>query len=70
MKKLGIFTGFTGIILMVALTIGYIANIYRACKLDYESPYKAEAIRVIGIFIPPMGGVVGYIDIEDTELKK
>lgn len=56
-----------GMIIIFAFILGYIINIIRACNLDYEPNYKAEAIRVTGIFIPPLGGIVGYIDIEDTK---
>jgi hypothetical protein len=57
-------------IIIFAFIIGYILNVVKACNLDYEPNYKAEAIRVTGMFIPPLGGIVGYIDIEDTKLNK
>lgn len=58
---------FGGPIIVSILILGYIINIVKACNLDYEPSYKAEAIRVTGIFIPPMGAIVGYISIEDKK---
>jgi hypothetical protein len=35
------------------------------CKCDFEAPVKAEVIRSVGVIIPVVGVVTGYIDIED-----
>jgi hypothetical protein len=47
---------------------GYVMNIYKFAKCDFEAPYKAEVIRGVGIFIP-YGIVTGWMDIEDGEYK-
>lgn len=54
------------IILLIVATLwfGYIKNIVKLTRLDFESPYKAEVMRGIGIF-PPVGVVMGYINIDD-----
>lgn len=44
---------------------GYVANIVSLCKCDFEAPVKAEVIRSVGVIIPVVGVVTGYIDIED-----
>jgi hypothetical protein len=55
-----------GFLLIWALAIiGYIANAYKLTDCDFDSPYKAETFRVIGIVIPPVGAVMGFVDIED-----
>lgn len=36
-------------------------NIYKLTQCDFEAPYKAEVIRVVGI-IPPVGAIFGYMD--------
>lgn len=41
--------------------IGWAKNIYKLTQCDFEAPYKAEAIRTVGI-IPIIGGVVGWMD--------
>ena len=54
-------TGF----LIIMGTTGYITNIIGFINSDFEPPYKEEAIRGVGILLPPMGAVTGYITIED-----
>lgn len=44
---------------------GYIANIYKLTDCDFDKPYKAEVIRVVGIVVPPVGCVTGFIHIDD-----
>lgn len=58
-------------IVLILLTIsvyGWVLNIYKLVKLDFEPPYKAEVIRTIGIPVGIVGSVVGYINF-DEELK-
>lgn len=50
----------------VAALCGYVANIYKLTKCDFDTPLKAETIRVIGIVVPPMGAVIGYVNIDDA----
>lgn len=66
--------GYTIIELLSVLTVcififlalcGYGANIYKLASCDFKSPYKAEAIRGAGIFMAPVGVILGYIDIQD-----
>ena len=61
-------TGLFGLMFIVGLLglAGWIQNIYKLTQVDCKSPYKAEICRVIGI-IPPVGAVIGWIDIEDGE---
>ena len=54
-------------VIVLVFCVGWVVNIYRALNCDFEAPYKCDAIRIIGIFVPPVGGVVGYIDIEDGD---
>ncbi len=63
--------GFTLIELMIVILIfgivigiggGWVQNLNKLSNCDFESPYKTEVIRVVGI-IPPVGGVVGWMDI-------
>ena len=54
---------FITLIIIVGLFIGWCMNIYKLTQCDFQPSYKAEAIRSIGIFIAPVGGVVGYMDI-------
>ena len=44
---------------------GYIANIYKLTDCDFDKPYKAEVIRVVGIAVPPVGCITGFMHIDD-----
>ena len=44
---------------------GYVANIVKLCGCDFAVPVKAEVIRMVGVFLPPVGAVAGYCDIND-----
>lgn len=46
--------------------LGWVSNIYQLFKCDFESPYKAEAIRAVGIVVAPMGAVTGFFHIDDS----
>lgn len=50
------------ILLLVFCVWGYVANIVKFAKCDFEAPYKSEVLHGIGIFVPPMGVIMGYID--------
>ena len=58
-------SGLVVIVLAFLLFIGYIMNIYKLCVSDFDTPLKNEVIRGVSLFIPPVAGVVGWIDIED-----
>jgi len=50
-------------ILIIFIT-AYIMNLYKLLQLDFKAPFKAEAIRVIGIFTP-ISIVTGFMDIKE-----
>lgn len=52
-------------IILFIMIMGWGLNIVKICNLDFESPYKAEVIRLIGIPMWPVGAIIGYIDIKD-----
>lgn len=55
-------------ILWLVLAFGYINNIYSlAAKDDFASPYKAEVLRGIGVFVPPVGVILGLFVTFDEE---
>lgn len=62
MKKSTVFT--TTIVGLFFLS-GWIINLVKLTKLDFKQPYKAEVIRLVGI-TPPVGGIIGWIHIDDT----
>ena len=54
------------IIIYIILGIGWIMNFVKFVKCDFKEPYKAEIVRGIGIPAVPMGGIIGWINIDDT----
>lgn len=53
------------ILISLLLAIGWIINIVKFCMLDFDEPYKAEILRGVGIPFAPLGGVIGWINIDD-----
>ena len=49
-------------VLAIAITFSYGLNIVKLNDCDFEYPYKAEAMRFMGI-LPPVGIVVAWIDV-------
>ena len=47
---------------------GYVCNVIKLIQCDFKPPHKKEIIHAIGI-IPPIGSVLGFIDIKDGETK-
>jgi len=56
------------LIILLLIGTGWVKNLIKLSECDFESPYKAEVIRTVGI-LPPVGMVVGWIDIEDGVKK-
>lgn len=53
------------VVIVVLAAFGYGLNIYKLTQTDFKQPYKEEIVRTIGLF-PPIGIVIGYIDLEDN----
>lgn len=45
--------------------VGWVKNTISLIKLDFKEPYKAEVIRIIGTVVPPVGGITGWLNIQD-----
>ncbi len=54
-------------IIVLASLVGYGMNIAKLARCDFEAPVKAETVRVIGIFVAPVGIIAGYMDIDDEQ---
>lgn len=61
------------VIIYIALisicVIGWVDNIIKLVKCDFEPSYKTEIIRGVGVFVFPVGIVVGYMDLKDEKTK-
>lgn len=59
------------IIVFILCFLGWGINLVKFANSDFEAPYKSEVIRGVGVFIPPVGIVAGYLHIEgDVEGDK
>jgi len=69
-SNFGVFGGLAAFVLVAAVIIlgitGWVKNIIKLTETDFAAPYKAEVIRTVGLF-PPVGAIVGWIDIDDTD---
>lgn len=64
MRDLGLLIFVCAIIL--AIPVGYIKNVIALAGCSFHGPsYKAEVLRTIGVFVPPIGAVEGYLTITD-----
>lgn len=60
--KLGVFY----IIFWILFFIGYVINVVKLIQCDFEAPYKVEIIRGASL-ITGLGGIVGYIPLQDKK---
>ena len=61
--------GVLGIVIISSMFVGYVRNVVGLVKCDFEPVGKEEIVRTVGVFIPPIGMIVGYIDIDDSKSK-
>lgn len=52
-------------VIYIIATIGYVMNVVKLATSDFESPYKAEVIYGVGTIVPPVGAIIGWINIKD-----
>lgn len=45
--------------------VGWVKNIVKLTRTDFQAPYKAEILRGVGVIAAPMGAIEGYITISD-----
>ena len=50
------------VFMIFGVGIGWVKNIIKLTRCDFEAPYKAEIIHGIGL-IPPVGMVTGWMDV-------
>ena len=52
-------------LIICAGAVGWVSNLVKLTKCDFQPSYKAEVIRGTGVLLFPMGAIVGYFDIKD-----
>jgi len=58
-----LFVTFLSLLLMAPILYGYGMNIWKLSSADFQAPYKAEVLRGIGVIVPPVGVVTGYLNL-------
>jgi hypothetical protein len=48
-------------------TVGYVKNVFKFIDSDFEAPYKSEIVRAVGIPVPIVGVIAGFMDIGDEK---
>ena len=61
-----VFVGLLIVLMVTIMPIGYFLNIYKLLQCDFEPSYKSECIRGLGVAVPPMGSIAGYMEFEDN----
>ena len=54
-------------ILVAVVFIGYWANVVFLLRCDFKPSYREEGLRTVGVFVPPVGVVMGYLSLEEKE---
>ncbi len=71
MKDIGLIASITGLVALVLIVVGigygYVHNIIMLCNDDFKAPYKTEVIRGVGIVVPPVGWIAGYITFDEEK---
>lgn len=50
------------VLILLVVGTGWIKNLVKLTDCDFEAPYKAEVIHLVGI-VPPVGMVTGWLDV-------
>ena len=56
--NLGLGSAFITILFYVYLIISWFVNAYKFFCLDFEPSYREEIIKAVGLFIPPLSGII------------
>lgn len=64
LQKVSLGTGIVVLGVVLAGLVGWCLNVYKLTQLDFNTPYRAEVIRAVGLF-PLVGALTGYLNIED-----
>ena len=59
-------SAFIGLALVALYFIGYVKCVIKLVKCDFEPSYKAEIIYGAGCFTG-LGGIIGWIDVQDEK---
>ena len=55
--------GIVGIIIWLVVITGWVKSILKLSECDFEPSYKAEVVYMVGSIVPPVGAVVGWLEV-------
>ena len=59
MKDMGIVV----IVIYLVIITGWVKSIIKLTECDFEPSYKAEVVYMVGSIVPPVGAVVGWLEV-------
>lgn len=51
------------IVILLVIGTGWVKSIVHLSNCDFEPAYKAEVIYGVGVLVPPVGAVVGWMEL-------
>ena len=55
------------VLISLLVIAGYCMNISKLVSCDFEPSYKSEILRGVGVMIPPVGVVMGFLELKDIK---
>ncbi len=49
---------------------GWGLNVYKLCCCDFKAPFKSEIVRGIGVAVPPVGCITGFMKLPDIDTEE
>ena len=50
------------LVIVLVIGVGWVKNLIKLTECDFEAPYKAEVIHIVGL-VPPVGMITGWLDV-------
>lgn len=50
------------VVVISVVSVGWVKNVIKLANCDFEAPYKAEVVHLVGL-IPPVGMITGWLDV-------
>lgn len=61
--------GCFALLLILGMCTSWGLNVSKLVTLDFEPSYKAEIVRAVGVFVPPVSYVCAWIEFEEEKGK-
>lgn len=60
-KQPSVLGGIFVLIVVAAIVIGWVLNIVKLVEVIYDPLNAMTILRIVGIFVPPLGAIFGYL---------